>query len=325
MARWVPACAGTTSLETRIMWSYSLRRLLGAIPTLFVVMTISFFMMRLAPGGPFDRERMLSPAVEENIQRAYDLDKPLVAQYGIYLWKALHGDLGPSFKYQDYTVVELIASGFPVSFKIGLTAIILALVLGGGLGIVAALRQNSVIDHLVMAVAMIGITVPNFVVAPLMTLVLGVYLRLLPAGGYGDGGWRNLLLPTIALALPPIAYIARLTRASMIEVLRSNYIRTARAKGLPARVVVSRHAVRAAFLPVVSYLGPAIAGIITGSVVIETIFGIPGIGRYFVQGALNRDYTLVMGVVIFYGSLIILLNLAVDLVYGLLDPKVRYD
>jgi len=307
------------------MTRYIVRRLIGTIPTLFVVMTISFFMMRLAPGGPFDRERMLSPAVEENIQRAYDLDKPLVAQYGIYLWKALHGDLGPSFKYQDYTVVELIASGFSVSFKIGLTAIVLALVLGGGLGIVAALRQNSVIDHLVMAVAMIGITVPNFVVAPLMTLVLGVYLRLLPAGGYGDGGWRNLLLPTIALALPPIAYIARLTRASMIEVLRSNYIRTARAKGLPARVVVSRHAVRAAFLPVVSYLGPAIAGIITGSVVIETIFGIPGIGRYFVQGALNRDYTLVMGVVIFYGSLIILLNLAVDLVYGLLDPKVRYD
>ena len=307
------------------MWAYSLRRLLGAIPTLFMVVTVSFFMMKLAPGGPFDRERMLSPAVEENIQRAYDLDKPLVAQYGIYLWKALHGDLGPSFKYQDYTVVELIASGFPVSFKIGLTAIVLALLLGGSLGIVAALRQNSIVDHLVMAFAMIGITVPNFVMAPLMTLVIGVYLKLLPAGGYGDGGWRNLLLPTVALALPPIAYIARLTRASMIEVLRSNYIRTARAKGLPARVVVSRHAVRAAFLPVVSYLGPAIAGIITGSVVIETIFGIPGIGRYFVQGALNRDYTLVMGVVIFYGSLIILLNLAVDLVYGLLDPKVRYD
>ena len=307
------------------MWSYSLRRLLGAIPTLFAVMTVSFFMMRLAPGGPFDRERMLSPAVEENIRRAYDLDQPLIVQYGIYLSKALRGDLGPSFKYQDYTVVELISSGFPVSFQIGLTAIILALLLGGSLGIVAALRQNSVVDHLVMAVAMIGITVPNFVMAPLMTLVIGVYLKLLPAGGYGDGGWRNLLLPTIALALPPIAYIARLTRASMIEVLRSNYVRTARAKGLPPRLVIGRHALRAAFLPVVSYLGPAIAGIITGSVVIETIFGIPGIGRYFVQGALNRDYTLVMGVVIFYGSLIILLNLVVDLVYGLLDPKVRYD
>ncbi len=307
------------------MWAYSLRRLLGAIPTLFVVMTVSFFMMRLAPGGPFDRERMLSPAVEANIRKAYDLDQPLVVQYGIYLGRALKGDLGPSFKYQDYTVVELIASGFPVSFRIGLTAIVLALILGGGLGIVAALRQNSAIDHLVMAIAMIGITIPNFVIAPLMTLVIGVYLRLLPVGGYGGGSLRNLILPTIALALPPVAYIARLTRASMIEVLRSNYIRTARAKGLPARLVVGRHALRAAFLPVVSYLGPAIAGIITGSVVIETIFGIPGIGRYFVQGALNRDYTLVMGVVIFYGSLIILLNLLVDLAYGLLDPKVRYD
>jgi oligopeptide transport system permease protein len=307
------------------MWSYSLRRLLGAIPTLFVVMTISFFMMRLAPGGPFDRERMLAPAVEANIRKAYDLDQPLIVQYGIYLSKALRGDLGPSFKYQDYTVVELIASGFPVSFQIGITAIILALAIGGSLGVLAALRQNSLIDHGVMALAMIGIAIPNFVMAPLMTLIIGVYLKLLPAGGYGEGGWRNLLLPTIALALPPVAYIARLTRASMIEVLRSNYVRTARAKGLPPRLVIGRHALRAAFLPVVSYLGPAIAGIITGSVVIETIFGIPGIGRYFVQGALNRDYTLVMGVVIFYGSLIILLNLVVDLVYGLLDPKVRYD
>jgi oligopeptide transport system permease protein len=307
------------------MWAYSIRRLLGAIPTLFVVLTVSFFMMRLTPGGPFDRERMLSPAVEANIKKAYNLDQPLVVQYGIYLAKVFKGDLGPSFKYQDYTVVELIASGFPVSFRIGMSAIILALLLGGSLGIVAALRQNSGADHAVMAIAMIGITIPNFVMAPLMTLVIGVYLGLLPVGGYGGGSLRNLILPTVALALPPIAYIARLTRASMIEVLRSNYIRTARAKGLPARLVIGRHALRAAFLPVLSYLGPAIAGIITGSVVIETIFGIPGIGRYFVQGALNRDYTLVMGVVVFYGSLIILLNLLVDLAYGLLDPKVRYD
>jgi oligopeptide transport system permease protein len=307
------------------MWAYSLRRLLGAIPTLFVVLTVSFFMMRLTPGGPFDRERMLSPAVEANIKKAYNLDQPLVVQYGIYLAKVFKGDLGPSFKYQDYTVVELIASGFPVSFRIGMSAIILALLIGGSLGIVAALRQNSGADHAVMAIAMVGITIPNFVMAPLMTLVIGVYLGLLPVGGYGGGSLRNLILPTVALALPPIAYIARLTRASMIEVLRSNYIRTARAKGLPARLVIGRHALRAAFLPVLSYLGPAIAGIITGSVVIETIFGIPGIGRYFVQGALNRDYTLVMGVVVFYGSLIILLNLLVDLAYGLLDPKVRYD
>jgi oligopeptide transport system permease protein len=307
------------------MWAYSLRRLLGAIPTLFAVFTVSFFMMRLAPGGPFDRERMLSPDIEANIRKAYDLDQPLVVQYGIYLGKALRGDLGPSFKYQDYTVTELIASGFPVSLRIGIAAIVLALILGGAAGILAALRQNSRLDHLVMAIAMIGITVPNFVLAPLLALVFGLYLRLLPVGGYGDGSLRNLILPIIALSLPPLAAIARLTRGSMIEVLRANYIRTARAKGLPMRIVVARHALRAAFLPVVSYLGPAIAGIVTGSVVIEQIFGIPGIGRYFVQGALNRDYTLVMGVVIFYGSLIILLNLAVDLVYGLIDPKVRYD
>ncbi|HKX10675.1 MAG TPA: oligopeptide ABC transporter permease OppB [Stellaceae bacterium] len=307
------------------MLAYSLRRLGGAIPTLFVVMTVSFFLMRLAPGGPFDRERMLAPAIEASIKKAYNLDQPLIVQYGIYLSKALKGDLGPSFKYQDYSVVELIESGFPVSFEIGITAIILAVIVGGGFGIFAALRQNSGLDHAVMATAMIGITVPNFVMAPLMTLILGVYLRLLPVGGFGGGSLRNLILPTVALALPPVAYIARLTRASMIEVLRSNYIRTARAKGLPGRLVVGRHGLRAAFLPVVSYLGPAIAGIITGSVVIETIFGIPGIGRYFVQGALNRDYTLVMGVVIFYGSLIILLNLLVDLAYGVLDPKIRYD
>jgi oligopeptide transport system permease protein len=307
------------------MLAYSLRRLGGAIPTLFLVMTVSFFMMRLAPGGPFDRERMLAPAIEASIKKAYNLDQPLIVQYGIYLSKALQGDLGPSFKYQDYSVVELIKSGFPVSFEIGIAAITLAVLFGGGLGIFAALRQNSALDHGVMATAMIGITVPNFVMAPVLTLILGVYLRLLPVGGYGGGSLKNLILPTVALTLPPIAYIARLTRASTIEVMRSNYIRTARAKGLPGRLVVGRHALRAAFLPVVSYLGPAIAGIITGSVVIETIFGIPGIGRYFVQGALNRDYTLVMGVVIFYGALIILLNLLVDLAYGVLDPKIRYD
>jgi oligopeptide transport system permease protein len=281
--------------------------------------------MRLAPGGPFDRERMLNPAIEASIQKAYNLDQPLIVQYGLYLGRALKGDLGPSFKYQDYTVSELIANGFPVSFRIGMSAIILALIVGGAAGILAALRQNRLVDHLVMAAAMTGMTIPNFVVAPLLALVIGLHFRLLPVGGYGDGSLRYLILPTIALALPPLAAIARLTRGSMIEVLRANYIRTARAKGLPGRLVIARHALRAALLPVVSYLGPAIAGIITGSVVIEQIFGIPGIGRYFVQGALNRDYTLVMGVVTFYGSLIILLNLAADLVYGLIDPKVRYD
>jgi oligopeptide transport system permease protein len=305
--------------------AYTVRRLVGAVPTLFLIVTLSFFMMRIAPGGPFDVERQLPPAIEANLKKAYNLDQPLVVQFWLYLKDVLRGDLGPSFKYADYTVVELIANGWPVSLKIGLTAIAAAMLIGGALGITAALRQNSYVDYAVMSVAMTGIAIPNFVVAPILQLVVGIHLALLPVGGYGGGSLRNLVLPVVALALPQIAYIARLTRGSMVEVLRSNYVRTARAKGLPARLVIGRHAIRAAFLPVVSYLGPAIAGIITGSVVIETIFGIPGIGRFFIQGALNRDYTLVMGVVIFYGVIIIFLNLLVDLVYGLLDPKIRYD
>jgi oligopeptide transport system permease protein len=221
-------------------------------------------------------------------------------------------------------VTELIWQGFPVSMQLGLSAMVIALVLGSALGTLAALRQNRAADHAAMALAMTGITVPNFVMAPLLSLVLGLYLHWLPVGGWGDGSQLVYkILPVTALALPQIAYIARLTRGSMIEVLRSNYIRTARAKGLPEWLIVSRHALRAAALPVVSYLGPASAGIITGSVVVEQIFSIPGIGRYFVQGALNRDYTLVMGVVIFYGVLIILFNLIVDVLYGVLDPKLR--
>jgi oligopeptide transport system permease protein len=296
-----------------------------AIPTMFVVIAISFFMIRLAPGGPFDLERTLPKEIEENLRRAYNLDQPLIVQFGDYLQKILRGDFGPSFKYPDYTVNELILSGFPVSLRIGLSAILVALFLGVALGAVAALRQNSRVDYAVMATAMTGIAIPNFVMAPLLSLIFGVYLSLLPVGGYGDGGIRYLLLPTISLALPQVAYIARLTRASLIEVLRQNYIRTARAKGIGETLVLVRHALKGALMPVVSYLGPATANIITGSVVIEQIFGIPGIGRYFVQGALNRDYTLVMGVVIFFAVLIIVLNLIVDLIYGLLDPKVRYE
>ena len=237
----------------------------------------------------------------------------------------LTGDFGPSFKYRDFTVTELIAQGLPVSLRLGLSALIVAVLAGVTLGTLAALRQNSWLDHTVMSLAMTGIALPNFVVGPLLSLVFGVYLRLLPTGGWGGGAADHMVLPVIALALPYIAYIARLTRGSMIEVMRSNYIRTARAKGLPEWLVVRRHALKAGLLPVVSFLGPAAAGLITGSVVIETIFGLPGTGRYFVQGALNRDYTLVMGVVIFYASLIIVLNLIVDALYGLLDPRVRYS
>jgi oligopeptide transport system permease protein len=303
--------------------AYVARRILTGIPTLLVIVTVAFFMMRIAPGGPFDRERALPPEIERNVLAAYDLDQPLILQYGHYLLGVLHGDFGPSFKYRDFTVAELLWTGFPASLKVGGLAILLAVLLGITLGTLAALRQNTGFDYAVMATAMTGITIPNFVMAPLLTLIFGVWLSWLPVAGWDGGAPRNLVLPVIALALPQIAYIARLTRGSMIEVLHANYIRTARAKGLRDRIVVVRHALRGALLPVVSYLGPATAQVVTGSVVIETIFGIPGIGRYFIQGALNRDYTLVMGTVIVYAVLIILLNLIVDLLYGLLDPKVK--
>ncbi len=305
------------------MSGYLLRRLLISVPTLLVIITIAFFMMRVAPGGPFDQERALPPEIERNMLAAYNLDAPLVVQYWDYLKGVLHGDFGPSFKYRDFTVAELLLSGFPASLKVGGLAIALAVVIGITLGTIAALRQNSGIDYAVMATAMTGITIPNFVMAPLLALVLGVYLGWLPVAGWGGGAPRFLILPVIALALPQIAYIARLTRGSMIETLSANFVRTARAKGLREQIVVVRHALKGALLPVVSYLGPAAAQVMTGSVVIETIFGIPGIGRYFVQGALNRDYTLVMGTVIVYAVLIIALNLVVDLLYGLLDPKVK--
>ncbi len=304
------------------MLRYFLRRLGGAVPTLFLIVLISFFMIRLAPGGPFSRERKVPPEVEAALLKAYHLDEPLWQQFLRYLGGLAHGDFGPSFKYKDFSVTDLIMQGFPVSLELGLIAIILALAIGITLGIAAAFKQNSMVDYLATGISMIGIAVPNFVVAPVLTLVFGLTFSLLPVGGWGS--WQHFILPVAALCLPQIAVITRLMRGSMIEVLHTNYIRTARAKGLPEIVTVTRHAIRAAILPVVSYLGPAIAMIITGSVVVEQIFGIPGIGRYFVQGSLNRDYTMVMGVTIFYGALIILCNLLTDLLYGLLDPKIRY-
>ncbi|WP_299618506.1 oligopeptide ABC transporter permease OppB [Pelagibius sp.] len=306
------------------MFAYAIRRLLVAVPTLFVIITLAFFLMRLAPGGPFDSDRVLPPAIEKNIMAHYNLDLPLWQQYLKYLGGLVQGDFGPSFRVRDFSVAELIMSGFPASLQIGGTAILLAVMIGVSLGAFAALRQNSLTDYSVMGVAMVGIAVPNFVMAPLLTLVLGVYLSWLPVAGWGGGAFANKVLPIVALALPQIAYISRLTRGSMVEVLNANFVRTARAKGLREQLVVVRHALKGALLPVVSYLGPATAAVITGSVVIETIFDIPGIGRYFIQGALSRDYTLVMGVMIFYAVLIMVLNLVVDLLYAVLDPKVRY-
>jgi len=298
-------------------------RFLGLIPTLLVLITIAFFLIRIAPGGPFDSEKVLPPEIRANLDAKYHLDEPLLQQYFRYLGQIITGDFGPSFQYKDWSVNELIARGFPVSATIGGLAMLLAFVIGTLTGIAAALRQNSALDYSVMGVAMLGISIPTFVVAPLLILGVAVYAGWLPAGGW-DWSWQRMVLPVVTLALPVIAYVARLTRGSMIEVLRSDYIRTARAQGLPTSEVLLGHALKPALVPIVSYLGPATAGIITGSVVIEQIFGVPGLGRYFVQGALNRDYTLVMGIVVFYGVLIILFNFLVDLVYAWLDPKVKY-
>ena len=318
------------------MLRYVVRRLLIAVPTLLAIITISFFMIRVAPGGPFDANRKATPEVLANLNRAYHLDEPLIKQYGRYLWGVLHFDFGPSFKYRDYTVSELIFRGFPVSLEIGLWSIAVATIFGIAFGTIAALRQNSVLDHAVMTLGMTGVAVPTFVTAPVMQLLLsvvphlhplhlpfGVVFRGLPTAGWGD--WDQMILPIAALSLPTIAVIARLTRGSMIESLRSNHVRTARAKGIGMRQTVLRHALLGGLLPTLAFLGPASADIVTGSLVIERVFSLPGIGRYFVEAATNRDYTLVMGTVIFYGALIILANLIVDIGYSLLDPKVRYE
>lgn len=307
------------------MLSYTARRLLQAIPTLLIIIALAFFMMRIAPGGPFDGERALPAQIEANIAARYNLDRPLPVQFFLYLKNVLQFDFGPSLKIRDFTVTELISAGLGASILIGSAALSAALVLGLLAGTFAALRQNSWIDYSVMATAMTGITIPNFVMAPLLTLIFGILLGWLPVGGWGGGRPEYLILPIITLALPQVAAVARLTRGSMIEVMRANFIRTARAKGLPERITILRHALKAGMLPVVSYLGPTAAGLITGSVVIEQIFQIPGIGRYFIQAALNRDYPLVMGTVIVFAVAIIVLNLIVDVLYGLLDPKIRYD
>ena len=306
------------------MFYFAVRRLLWAVPTLLLIITIAFFLMRLAPGGPFSKERPVAPEILANLNKVYHLDESLPEQYVRYLGNILQGDFGPSFKYKDFTVNELIGLGFPVSAIIGGIAILIALIVGMGLGIIAALRQNKTTDYAVMTVAMFGITIPVFVVAPFMTLFFGLFLNWLPLS-WSKEDWTSLIMPIAALSLPQIAIIARLMRGSMIEVLRSNYVRTARAKGLPEKLAILRHSLKPALVPVLSYLGPAVAGIITGSIVIEQTFNIPGIGRHFVQGAINRDYPMVMGVTILYGALIVFCNLLVDIIYGFLDPKVRYD
>jgi oligopeptide transport system permease protein len=303
---------------------YFFTRLAGAIPTLLIIITATFFLMHAAPGGPFDQEQTLSPEIAANLQSAYGLDQPIWTQYGRYLKSLLHGDFGPSFKYKDFTVTELIGQGFPVTLQLGVIAMVLALSLGIPLGTFAALHHNSAADYATMSLAVVGIAIPSFVVLPFLGLLFGVYLHWLPVAGWEAGSIRHLALPVIALTLPPLAYIARLTRGSMLEVLHSHFIRTAFAKGLPLHTVILRHALRPALIPVASYLVPAVASIMTGSLVVESIAGLPGIGRYLVQGALNRDYTLVLGMVIIYSTLLIGMGLLVDLLYAWLDPRVRH-
>jgi oligopeptide transport system permease protein len=306
------------------MLRYVLRRFLTAIPTLFVIVTISFFLMRVAPGGPFNQEKGLNPVIKANLERVYHLDEPLWKQYLYYLGNLLRGDFGPSYNLPDFTVAELFANGLPVSAQLGAAALVLALLLGGALGIAAALNQNRAADYTVIAVATAGSTIPNFVVAPLFQLVFGLMLFWLPVGGWGGGALVNKIGPVVTLALPQIAIVARLMRGSMIEALRSHHIRTARALGLSDYAVVIRHALRGALLPIVSYAGPAAASLLTGSIIVETIFQIPGVGRYFVEAALNRDYTLVMGTVVVIAIFTILFNLIVDILYAVVDPRVRY-
>jgi len=303
---------------------YTLLRLLGAIPTLLLVIVLAFLMVHAAPGGPFDDERVLPADVEANIAKAYHLDESLPKQFVRYMSGLLRGDLGPSYRYRDHTVSELIRSGFPLSLQLGAMAITLALLAGVSAGTVAALRQDSLLDRVVMSFAMTGISIPVFVIAPVLVLLLAVKVHWLPAGWSGSAGAAKFVLPVFTLALPQIAYIARLTRASMIDVLGRDFIRTARAQGLSTSTLVRVHALKPAMLPVLSYMGPAIAAILTGSVVVEEVFGIPGLGQFFVRGALNRDYTLVLGIVIFYATLIVFLNLLVDILYGVIDPRVRY-
>jgi oligopeptide transport system permease protein len=305
------------------MLRFLLRRLIVAIPTLFVVVTAAFFMMRAAPGSPFSGDRKLPPEIEKNIEAKYGMDQPILVQYGSYLSGVLHGDFGPSLKYRDKTVLEIIKENYPVSLTIGLSAFVIAVFLGVSLGVIAALRQNGPADYTTMAIAILGICIPSFVTAPLLQLVLGSKLGWLPIASWSGGALPNLVMPVMVLALPQVAIISRLTRAGMIEALRSNYVRTAKAKGLPEFTIVTKHAIRAAILPLVSYLGPAFAGLLTGSLVVERIFGLPGLGKFFVTSALQRDYTVVMGMVIFFATLILVLNLLADILYAVLDPRVR--
>ena len=293
-----------------------------ALLTLWLLATLCFVLLRAAPGGPFDAEKAAPPEVEAALAAQYRLDQPLVAQYGHWIADVLRGDLGPSFQYPDYTVNELLAASVPISLVNGGVALLLALLLGVPLGVWAALRAGRWADRVLMFVAGLGLAIPKFVAAPLLILLFAVTLRWLPAGGW-DGTWRSAVLPIVALALPNLAYCARLTRASLLDVLGTDYIRAARGRGIDGARLLFRHALRPGLLPVAAWLSPALINVVSGSAVVEQVFGIPGIGRYFVQGALNRDYTLVLGVVLVVGAAIVLINALVDALRAWMDPRLR--
>jgi oligopeptide transport system permease protein len=299
------------------------KRLWNGGLTLAALVTLTFFVMRLAPGGPFSRNRKISPEVQANIEAAFHLDEPVWMQFGRFVWGVLRFDLGPSTRFRDYSVNDLIASGLPYSLTIGFWAIVVAALVGIALGIAGALHRNGATDYIAGTVGVIGIAIPIFVIGPVMQAVFALKLGWVPVGGWNEG-WRSIILPVLVLALPNIAYISRLTRTSMIETMRENYVRTARAKGIGGRRVLLRHTLKGALLPVVAYLGPATAAIITGSVLIETIFALPGIGRHFVDAALNRDYPLVMGITLLYGGLLILFNIGTDVLRAWMDPRLRH-
>jgi len=307
------------------MLSYAFRRILGAIPIALIAVTACFFILRLAPGGPFDGERALPPAILRNLQAYYNLDRPIWEQYFLYVGGLLQGDFGPSMSYTDFTVGELLAIGIPFTFMLGITAFIVATTVGIIAGMISAVYQNKWPDFVTIFIVMIGLVIPNFLLANLMQLGFGVYLHWLPTRGYVAGSIPHLIMPIIILSLPQAARVARLMRGSMIETLGTNYVRTARSKGIGERLVLARHAIKPALLPVVSYLGPGLSYLLTGSLVVEQVFGLPGIGRYFISAALARDYGIVLGTTVLYVGIIIVLNLIVDIIYAWLDPKVRYN
>jgi len=306
------------------MWTFALRRLLATIPTLLAVITLCYLLLHLTPGGPFDTEHKIPEAVLANLQAKYHLNEPLWKQYLLYLGSLLQGDLGASFRYEDWSVNDLVAKALPISAAIGGGSLAVAIFIGIGLGTLAALRQNSLADYLTMMVSSVGSVFPSFVVGPLLILVFALWLGLAPAGGWDNFAPRYMILPMALLIFINVATIARVMRGSMIEVLGSNFIRTARAKGLPMRTLVLRHAMKPALLPVVSLIGPMAISSITSAVVTESVFSLPGLGKLIVTGASNRDYTLVLGLVVLVTVVTVVFNLLVDLAYALLDPKIRY-